>query len=54
MPESEDERNRKIVNALRTTLAEAAERLSPEIEPALHFSVGEPAEAIRKQSGDAQ
>jgi hypothetical protein len=38
MPESEDERNRAIVDAMRLTLAEAVGRLAPDIEPALHYS----------------
>jgi hypothetical protein len=54
MPESEDERNRAIVDAMRSTLTEAVSRLAPEIEPALHYSLATPAEALAGKSEDAQ
>lgn len=54
MPEFEDERNRAIVDAQRSTLAEAVSRLSPEIEPALRYSLAAPSETLAGKHEDAQ
>lgn len=54
MPESEDERNRSIVDALRSALAEAVVRLAPEIEPALRYTLAPPSEAAPGNAEDAQ
>ena len=54
MHESEDERNRAIVDAMRLTLTEAVGRLAPEIEPALHYSLAASSERLAEKSEDAQ
>jgi hypothetical protein len=54
MAESEDERNRAIVDALRSAVAEAVDRLAPEIESALRYTLAPPSEAVPGNAEDAQ
>jgi len=54
MPESEDERNRAIVDALRSTVAAAVDRLAPEIEPALRYTLAPPSKAMPGNTEDTQ
>lgn len=54
MPESEDERNRAIVDALRSAVAKAVDRLAPEIEPALRYTLAPPSEASHGNTKDAE
>jgi hypothetical protein len=54
MPESENERNRAIVDALLSAVAEAVDRLAPEIEPALRYTLAPPSEAAPGHTEDTQ
>lgn len=54
MPEGEQEKNRALVESLRASFTAIARRLTPDVEPAVVYSPGEPVKHPEDLSKDPE